>query len=277
MMRHPFFKQFGKTRVIIIIGIVLLLLSVSIVAIAFARDTDRVSRNADRRIRDAFNSIPVYHQAGAGAAVTTRMDRFLEHIDNGEQSVYYAAVDIRINTSDMLKTGNVQKDDFNWARDKFGEYQEKVYGGLGRIFSVTDDLFVTVRQMTHEDMEYYNLPPDVVEMSEYTVTISRFLQSDRKSLNMDTEFGSLLLRSNFFFGKSYDENRGIVSNLEFAKEADIQLLFGYEKGDNIIVKLQLVDEFDQEIHVGIPGKSFLIAIPLTLEFMCDKSGQLRWV
>ncbi|MCL2526769.1 MAG: hypothetical protein FWE42_00005, partial [Defluviitaleaceae bacterium] len=266
------------SRLLIVVGGFFAIASVIAVALIFVVNDTRAAINADRRIREAFGSIQVHHPTAGGGGGTSRISQFMYRIEGqGRNSTRYSSVSMHIDVGQMLASSGVEADDFNRARAHFYEYQSELYRGLGEIFAVTDDLFITLRQLGDDEIEYYNLPPDVAAMNHFDLNISNFLDSDEKIFRLDTDFGKLILHSSFFFGRISDSEMGLVSNLAFAQDpdAEVVLRFGYEEnGDEITVQLEILDQDGEPIHLEFPGRSMLIALPLSLDFMRGSQGRI---
>jgi hypothetical protein len=176
---------------------------------------------------------------------------------------------------------DVEDNDFSDIGDARSKVlMEDVYRRLGHLFDRTDNL--EIRQRNSSAWDRFNLPDDMREQFDFTtdgdfpINISRFLTKERnKRFRLVTEFGSVELYSEFFFGKSPQGD--VVATID--QEEDTFLHFGYteEEDGTTTIHILLKDSRGiEKVPTERPGKSLLLTLPLTLDFMQGTNNNLLY-
>jgi len=187
---------------------------------------------------------------------------------------YPQGIDVEIDFRRVLTRAEVQSDDFRRVSHEAQELIDGMYRDLGLMFSRTDHL--TIRELNVDYLlDNFEMPPDLQGMDQFPIEIGRFLETPDKFLSMLTHYGNLDVPSEFFFGRPDPQGRAP------AFESDLRLIFAYE-GDAIavhgdsIIRLEVENEHGDVRNKEHPGRSALITLPLSLDFMTDAQGNLLY-
>jgi hypothetical protein len=145
------------------------------------------------------------------------------------------------------------------------------------MYTRTNHLRVVERNFSA--LDNFRLPPDIIDARDFTVNISRFLESHGQFLDIDTQFGRLEIYSDFIFGR---EGRNINT-----RDLSLRFSFQEEEGSSPIILLQILRQEDiarysrdgttpRPINVEHPGQSSRLSIPLDSDFMRGANGQLLY-
>ena len=183
----------------------------------------------------------------------------------------FSEIFINIDFEDILS--DVRLFDFLVASDHVDLFNDELYAILSLMFERADNLIISERNAHY--LDNFAIITDI-NANELQIEVSRFLRSPDKYLRLDTHFGRLSLYSNFFY------ERGTGADITGA----LNLLFSFENGTNgwdeahdianPIIRLAVLDQFDGDVDAQHPGRSFILAIPLSAEFMRYPDGRLRF-
>lgn len=258
----------------IVIGCTIALVLAAIAVFIFLKAFDSKGEEAYIRIDEALSEIRVGLPVGYGP--TTQLLGELLSQPEG-YNVPYITVDLDFER--ILH--DVQYDDFNSIGDARSKLLlNDLYIRLGQLFDRTDDL--RIKQSNSSAWDRFDLPDDMRERFDFTtendfpINISRFLTMERnKHFQLETEFGILELYSEFFYGKSQDGDNDFIAG----GQEDAVLHFGYteEPDGNVTIHVLLEDADGKEIlQTERPGKSLLLTLPLSLDFMRDSNGSVLY-
>lgn len=159
------------------------------------------------------------------------------------------------------------------AREHANRHIDSLYNDLALMFRRTDHL--TIRAQNADRLTDFDLPPDMNDLREIPIEVSRFLEYPDKFLRLITYFGNLDLYSEFFYGRT---GLGIAR-----ADEDLILLFGFDENEDvgnteirIAILNRLNDDEMLEIDVQHPGRSSLLTIPLSSGFMRGENNELLY-
>ncbi|MCL2362520.1 MAG: hypothetical protein FWC73_12010 [Defluviitaleaceae bacterium] len=162
----------------------------------------------------------------------------------------------------------IEHDDMFVARRYVNSIIEGLYNDLALMFHRTENLIIVESNVAMIDE--IETPPEMEDITEFTINIGRFLRNPYKSLIIDTHYGELDITSEFFYGRT------IIDGVPQVSETDIRLFFGYEEAEeagDVVVTIATKNRVNTEFNVQNPGRSALITIPLNLDFMQDEQGR----
>ena len=136
-----------------------------------------------------------------------------------------------------------------------------LYDELSRMFARTNHLNIRTRNIKVLTDDF-TVPEEIENTRSVPIAIGRFFTEPDRFLRVDNDFGILEVYSEFFFR---------ATGLEAT--SDLFMRFALEDCEEII-SFQLIDNNDgRVIDVQNPGRTALLQIPLSLEFMQDSTGR----
>jgi len=245
--------------VLILIGAMLFLVSCG---------GDRPESEANARIRRAINDIEV---RADDSSRTLGELRYSAERD-------FTSIEVIIDFARFVR--DLYLNDFLDARDYLDDHIEALYFDIAMMYTRTNRLTVVERNFSALDR--FRLPPDIMDMTEFTVNISRFLENHGQFLRLETQFGNLDIYSDFFFGRAGIAETQHNSSLRFSfddegphsPEITIQILRQEE------IDIYSVNPRDETrprpINVVHPGQSSQLSIPLDSDFMRSPNNELLY-
>jgi len=231
-----------------------LLIAISLLSSCNRKVIEEVS-DANSRIEDAINRIEI--RADGTNAV-------LADFRGGSTNSY---TDITVNLDFAKILVDLETEDFFRANNSAKQHMDQLYLDLAYLFTRTNDLTIIERNV--DVLGDYKVPPDLENRTEFEIEIGRFIRSQNKRLRIETHYGNLDLYSDFFYGRTG------LGNID-----QYRLVFGYKEdadSKNATIVLAVKNRWGMEIDARyVPGKSALITIPLTAEFMRDDDGALLY-
>jgi hypothetical protein len=211
--------------------------------------TDAAIERIDAALYDIWVSIPI----GFGPT-SMRLSDLL--IQPEEYIVPSITVDLDFNK--ILE--NIYDNDFQTIGiDRVDYLLEEIEILLGHLFDKTDDL--KIRQTNIAAWERFILP-DILSSNAMRINVSRFLANEKKRFFLETDFGNLELHSIFFSDRKEEDG-----------ETYFSVGYSSDEDGTPMIHVVLLDCDGNEISLlEHPGKSILLMLPRTLEFMQDEGN-----
>jgi len=240
-----------------IVGMLLIL-----VVFFLINSNTRNINESEETIREAFRNLEVFYSTGGGSATSTISD-FLD------SDHFSDSIDMIIDFSMLIE--NISTDDLNFMqRRNLDVYKQEIYHNLGEIFSKTDNLTVRV-VMIDEEVFLDHIPDALREMRVFPIAAREFLRTDTKNFILESDYLRLYASSDFFFDDNPD---GVRINV--VDDEDAILHFELDDSDKDNIKIHMLLDANIERTIEKPGKSILVRIPLSLDFMWDENNNLRY-
>jgi len=218
---------------------------------------------ADARVEEANQQITRAIGNIRIAAGTT--NDILEYFRFGDGRIFSSIV-VDIDFEDILD--GVPANVFFVAREHANRHIDNMYADLALMFERTNHLTIMVQNVSIlEDFE----TPDALETQRFPIEVGRFIRHDDKFLRINTHYGNLDVFSEFFYGRT-----------GFNEIAELIMFFSYYDDDvanteiGIAIYSRQQDGELLEIDVQNPGKSSLLAIPLSSDFMRGANNELLY-
>lgn len=225
-----------------------------------SNEDEQAVQDARRRIDQAINDVRV----NVDGNPTT-----LEEIRVGD-GTRYEVIEVDLDFARVLE--GIEEDDFFVGRRYINRFIEDLYTDMALMFARTDHLILRERNVGQ--LEYFETPPEMMDVREFTIDIGRFMRTPDKYLSIYTHYGNLEITSEFFYGRTM-----LDTGAQSEDMGGMRLLFGYEEGEDlgdVTVRLATKNRNNVEINVENPGRSALITIPLNQDFMRDDNGRLLY-
>jgi len=173
----------------------------------------------------------------------------------------------------ILELAQVENEDFIRIDEGANRHFDYLYNGIATLFERTDHLRVTENNFDFL-RDNFPMPSRMNDLDELPVEFTRFLLTPDKSLNVETHYGQLTVTSDFFYGRPGFGDGGFT-----LPEEGLKLIFAFDESNDIgnsVVTFIVRDKEGKYKKAENPGRSALIILPLSLDFMQDANGNPRY-
>lgn len=241
----------------VVLGVILITVVFGIGFLVYYYGPAKDIREADIHLREAFSKIMVEYLVRDGSRTESRVDTFLQDIEDPDKEKSFSDVVVHIDFEKALMESSVEPDDFRQVQDKLDDYTSEVSQKLGEIYKYTES--VKVEQVKASMLEGYDIPDKIKKIRTYEMDIGTFIEdqvgtdaaSANKYLSVETEYGNLYVCSDFFFGKT-----------DLQSERGTKLSFGYDE-EYHIMSIQVLDKGGNEKPLETAYESILLIIPVS--------------